>query len=62
MLEANPDADVDEGQVSVEDVRAQRDDHDQPAGEGDGDEQKPRECSEAEVGESTGVQPASDEG
>jgi len=49
VLETDPRADVDEGQVVVEDVGPQRDDNDEPAREGDGDEEEPRQTGGAEV-------------
>ena len=61
ILEADPGADVDEGQVVVEDVPAQRNRHHEPGCEGGCDEQEPGEGGEPEVRESAGVQPASDQ-
>jgi len=49
VLETDPSSDVDEGQVVVEDVGAQRDDDDEPAREGDGDEEEPRQAGGPEV-------------
>ena len=49
MLDADPHADVDEGQVGAENVRAQWHDHNEPTGEGERDEQEPGERGGAEV-------------
>ena len=49
VLEADPNTDVDERQVVVEEFGAQRDDYDVPAGESDRDEQEPGEPDGAEV-------------
>ena len=58
MLQRDPDPDVDQGQVVVEDVRAQRNNDDKPAGEGDRYEEEPGEPGGAQVPEDAGVQPA----
>ena len=58
VLEPDADPDVDERQVVVEDVRAKRDDNDEPAGKGKGDEQEPGQAGGTEVAPRASVQPA----
>jgi hypothetical protein len=49
LLEPDACADVDEGQVVVEDFCAQRRDDDKPAGKRESDDQEPRETRGAQV-------------
>jgi len=60
MLEADARADVDEGQVTVEGIQADRRE-DPPGGDCAGDEQEPREGGEPEVAESPVVEPSADD-
>ncbi len=61
VLEGDPNADVDQGQVVVEDVAMERRDDDEPAGESDRDDQEPGEPESAEVAQRAGVEPAKDQ-
>jgi hypothetical protein len=56
VLEADARANVDEGQVTVDGVLADRRE-DPPGGDGAGDEQEPREGGEPEVAENPVVEP-----
>jgi hypothetical protein len=58
MLKAYAGADVDEGQVVVEDVPAQRNRHHEPGCEGGCDEQEPGDRRVAEVAVGVCVEPA----
>ncbi len=49
LIDPDPGADVDEGQVVVEDVSAEGDLDDVPGGEGAAKNEEPRETDEAEV-------------
>jgi len=61
MLEGDPDADVDQGQVVVEGVVTERRGDDEPTGEGDRDDEEPGEPESAEVAQRAGVEPAKDQ-
>jgi len=61
VLEADARANVNERQVIVEGVLANRRE-DPPGGDGAGDEQEPREGGKAEVAENPVVEPSADGG
>ena len=61
MLEGDPDADVDQSQIVVEDVVTERPGDDEPTGEGDRDDEEPGEPESAEVAQRAGVEPAKDQ-
>src|SRR6202022_2561182 len=58
VLEPDARADVDEGQVVVEDVPAQRHHHDQPGGDAKRDDQEPRQGDCAKVPPGSSIEPA----